>query len=132
MKLLWPLLSVLMAGVSFGASKDIVAPVASRFEQANLDKSAAPDFQKHVVPLLGKLGCSSAKCHGSFQGRGDFQLSLFGYDFAKDHKAITADKENRIRINPDQPEKSLFLQKPMKQVKHKGVRFTRKAVGSIT
>ena len=68
MKILGPLLSVLMAGASFGASRDIVTP----------------GFQKHVVPLLGKLGCSSAKCHGSFQGQGGFRLSLFGFDLVID------------------------------------------------
>ena len=122
MKLFWLLLSVLMAGVSFGASKDIVAPVASRFAQANLDKSAAPDFQKHVVPLLGKLGCSSAKCHGSFQGQGGFRLSLFGFDFQQDHAALTAKassgKQNRVNLKS--PDQSLMLLKATKSVKHKG------------
>ena len=95
-------------------------PTAQQRFGGETEKAESPSFRRHVVPLASKLGCSGRECHGSFQGRGDFQLSLFGYDFAKDHKAITADKENRIRINPDQPEKSLFLQKPMKQVKHKG------------
>jgi len=95
-------------------------PTAQQRFGGETEKAESPSFRRHVVPLASKLGCSGRECHGSFQGRGDFQLSLFGYDFAKDHKAITADKENRIRINPDQPEKSLFLQKPMKQMKHKG------------
>ncbi len=82
----------------------------------------SPSFRRHVVPLASKLGCSGRECHGSFQGRGDFRLSLFGYDFEKDHKAITADKEYRIRVNLEEPEKSLFIQKPTKQVAHKGGR----------
>ena len=48
-----------------------------------------PDFQRHVVPLLGKLGCNGRACHGSFQGRGGFRLSLFGYDFDADHAALS-------------------------------------------
>ena len=52
--------------------------------------------------------------------RGDFQLSLFGYDFGKDHKAITNDSEHRIRVDLENPAESLFIQKPLKQVKHKG------------
>jgi hypothetical protein len=34
-----------------------------------------------VGPLLGRLGCNGRACHGSFQGQGGFQLSLFGYDY---------------------------------------------------
>lgn len=49
-----------------------------RFNQRS--GSEVPDFQKHVVPLFGKLGCNAAKCHGSFQGQGGFRLSLFGFD----------------------------------------------------
>ena len=50
----------------------------------------APDFQRHVVPLLGRLGCNGRSCHGSFQGQGGFRLSLFGYDFQADHDALAA------------------------------------------
>ena len=46
------------------------------------------DFERHVMALVGKLGCNAGSCHGSFQGRGAFQLSLFGYDFDTDHEAI--------------------------------------------
>lgn len=106
MKLLWSLLSVLMASTSLGAARDI----------------ATPDFQKHVVPLLGKLGCSSAKCHGSFQGQGGFRLSLFGFDFQQDHTALLAKdssgKQNRVNLKS--PAKSLMLLKATKSVKHKG------------
>ena len=95
-------------------------PTAEQRFGGKTDQAESPSFRRHVVPLASKLGCSGRECHGAFQGRGDFQLSLFGYDFGKDHKAITADKEHRIRVNIDEPGKSLFLQKPMKQVKHKG------------
>ena len=101
------------------ALADGLKPAEQRFG-GKTEKAESPSFRRHVVPLASKLGCSGRECHGSFQGRGDFQLSLFGYDFAKDHKAITADKEHRIRVNLDAPEESLFLQKPIGQVKHKG------------
>ena len=68
---------------------EAVRPVSERF--AAPDVREVPDFQKHVIPLLGRLGCNSAKCHGSFQGQGGFRLSLFGFDFASDHAALTAE-----------------------------------------
>ena len=60
------------------------APLSQRF--AAEDAEEVPDFQKHVVPLMGRLGCNGRACHGSFQGRGGLQLSLFGYDFQGDHR----------------------------------------------
>lgn len=73
-----------------------------------------PDFKQHVVPLLGKLGCNGRACHGSFQGRGGFRLSLFGYDFDADHDEIYG------RVDPEVPSDSLFLQKALMQVQHEG------------
>src|SRR6185503_12320623 len=49
---------------------------------------AQPSYQKHVLPLMSKVGCSGRACHGSFQGQGGFRLSLFGYDFRQDHEAL--------------------------------------------
>lgn len=87
--------------------------VAVRF--ATLDPSTeVPDFQKHVVPLLGKLGCNGRACHGSFQGRGGFRLSLFGYDFQMDHDELYG------RVNPETPDESLILMKPLMQIQHEG------------
>ena len=62
-------------------------PLSQRFAQQG--STEVPDFQKHVVPLLGRLGCNGRACHGSFQGRGGFQLSLFGYDVAGDYYRLT-------------------------------------------
>ena len=64
------------------------------------DTTETPDFQRHVMPLLGKLGCNGRACHGSFQGRGGFRLSLFGYDFEMDHKGLSE------RIDVNKPEDS--------------------------
>jgi len=77
------LIGCLIFGVLSSKAVEENASVEQRFAQP--DSGSVPDFQKHIVPLLGKLGCSSAKCHGSFQGAGDFRLSLFGFDFQKDH-----------------------------------------------
>ena len=107
--------------MSVSAAEKAVPTAAARFG-GPIAKAESPSFRRHVVPLASKLGCSGRECHGSFQGRGDFRLSLFGYDFEKDHKAITADKDHRVRVNLEHPEKSLFIQKPTKQVAHKGGR----------
>ncbi len=96
-----------------------------RYKTTN--QSEVPDFQRHVVPLLGRLGCNSRNCHGSFQGRGDFRLSLFGYDFGMDHRGLIGDAastEGR-RIEQGNAPNSLILRKPTLQAEHEGgLRFT--------
>jgi len=87
--------------------------VVLRFAQPDA-KGEVPDFQQHVVPLLGKLGCNGRACHGSFQGRGGFRLSLFGYDFEADHDEVYG------RIDPEAPADSLLLQKSLMQIQHEG------------
>src|SRR5687768_2558809 len=78
----------------------------------------APSFQRHILPLLGRLGCNGRACHGSFQGQAGFRLSLFGYDFKADHEALTGGKIPRI--NSKDPLQSLALLKPTRLVPHKG------------
>ena len=107
-----------VASEAFGA--DITPPASERFEDSLGEE--VPDFQKHVVPLIGRSGCSARDCHGSFQGQGGFRLSLFGYDFAADHEAITkgiGDSEQQ-RVDPNVPEESLLLKKPTRTVAHEG------------
>lgn len=89
---------------------------------ASPDVSKVPDFQRHVIPLLGRLGCNGRACHGSFQGKGGFRLSLFGYDFEADHKALTIEvgDEGQPRINRGDPEASLLLTKPTNVAIHEG------------
>src|SRR5262245_47469010 len=87
--------------------------------------TAPVDFERHIMGLFGRLGCNSGSCHGSFQGRGGFRLSLFGYDPEKDYTALTRDNFGR-RINRVDPERSLLLLKPSGQVEHGGgLRFAR-------
>ena len=83
------------------------------------DEAKSPSFRRHVLPLMTRVGCNGRACHGSFQGRGGFTLSLFGYDFEKDHTEIT-DDEDETRVDTDNPERSLILLKPTMQQKHKG------------
>ena len=111
---------------------DVMAPASERF--ANRDNSAVPHFQKHVVPLLGRLGCNSAKCHGSFQGQGNFQLSLFGFDFLADHSALTnkASSEQEARIDLTEPDQSLVSLKPSGDEPHEEVSDSCRIMGTAS
>ena len=95
---------------------DSIQPINDRFHDGMAKE--IPDFQKHIVPLLGKLGCNGRACHGSFQGRGGFQLSLFGYDFNADHSAILDPSTGRVDL--DIIDESLILTKPLDADSHEG------------
>ncbi len=79
------------------------------------------DFERHVMGLFGRSGCNSGSCHGSFQGKGGFRLSLFGYDPDKDYFALTREALGR-RVNPADPDNSLVLLKATGAVDHGGGR----------
>jgi hypothetical protein len=100
-----------------GTSSPVILPGKVRVQQV--------DFERHVMGLFGRLGCNSGSCHGSFQGKGGFRLSLFGYDPAKDYLALAREGLGR-RINPVEPDRSLLLLKATGRAKHEGgVRFAR-------
>jgi hypothetical protein len=86
---------------------------------------AEVDFERHVVPLLGRLGCNAGSCHGSFQGKGGLRLSLFGHAPELDYRALTRDALGR-RIDRVDPDRSLLLLKPTAQVSHEGGRRMRR------
>src|SRR5262245_28889414 len=90
------------------AADEVVRPASDRFAAQG---GEAPHFRRHVVALAGRLGCNGRACHGSFQGKGDFRLSLFGYDFAEDHKNLLAGDslEGVPRTNVKDPPASLIL-----------------------
>src|SRR5260221_13038051 len=90
------------------ATRQELLPISQRFCPA--DVSEEPSFQRHVSPLFGRLGCNGRACHGSFQGRGGFRLSLFGYDFKADHDALM--KGDKPRVDLAKPLVSLILTKP--------------------
>jgi Protein of unknown function (DUF1553)/Protein of unknown function (DUF1549) len=87
--------------------------------------AGAVDFERQVVPLLGRMGCAAGSCHGSFQGRGGFRLSLFGHSPEQDYRALTRDGMAR-RVDRFRPERSLLLLKPTASTPHEGgKRFAR-------
>ncbi len=109
----WALLAGLcLAWTSVLSATDTIVPASQRFQAT--DTTEVPDFQQHVVPLMGKLGCNGRACHGSFQGQGGFRLSLFGYDFKMDHEGLSE------RIDKDAPADSYALQKGTNTDPHKG------------
>ncbi len=110
------LIALLFGSVSELHSAQPLKSVDLRFANAKSDE--VPDFQRHVIPLLSRLGCNGRACHGSFQGRGGFQLSLFGYDFAVDHQALF--DEDSPRVNVDSPNESLIIAKPTDEFEHEG------------
>lgn len=125
--LLCPRLAMLLAlgcawlgiGPAAHAGADVakqVPPVSERF--ADVETKEVPDFQKHVMPVLGRLGCNGRACHGSFQGAGGFRLSLFGYDFKADHNALLL--KDSQRVVTDDPDGSKIIQKPTLGIPHKG------------
>jgi hypothetical protein len=95
---------------------EVLPPANQRFAKATT--AEVPRFQRHVVPLLGRLGCNGRACHGSFQGQGGFRLSLFGYDFQADHKALLAG--DPPRVNLEDPPESQVLLKPTRTIPHGG------------
>src|SRR6476619_7390921 len=85
-------------------------------------------FERDVMAVLSKAGCNLGACHGNFNGKGGFRLSLRGEDPAADYAALLRQVEQR-RVNLLDPEASLILQKPTGQVVHQGgLRFNRDSV----
>jgi len=95
------------------------AAVAELPADANTASPGAVSFELDVMPILSKAGCNGGGCHGALAGKGGFRLSLFGYDPASDHLAITRDARGR-RVDLADPGVSLLLTKPTTAVAHKG------------
>jgi hypothetical protein len=109
---------LLVALLSLSSANEIWAVESGSITMPNGREIERVDFHRHVVPLLGRFGCNAAACHGSFQGRGGMQLSLFGYSPQMDFNALSA------RIDVENPAESLALQKPTATLEHGGgIRF---------
>jgi hypothetical protein len=81
----------------------------------------AISFQNDVIPVLTRAGCNAGTCHGNSAGKNGFRLSLFGFNMDNDHTALTREMRGR-RSNTADPDASLILTKPLRQVSHKGGR----------
>ena len=94
----------------------LVPPALARFAAEGVPE--VPDFQRHVLPLMGRVGCNTRSCHGSFQGQGGFRLSLFGYDFKADRETLMKDGTKRVDLADAGASK--ILAKPTLAMPHKG------------
>jgi hypothetical protein len=85
-------------------------------------------FERDVMAVLSKAGCNLGACHGNFNGKGGFRLSLRGEDPAADYETLMRGADQR-RVNLLDPAASLILQKPTGQVVHQGgLRFNRESI----
>jgi hypothetical protein len=104
-------------GFAQGAERQVPSP-AERWAEGG--SGGSPGFTRHIVPLLGKLGCNNRACHGSFQGQNGFRLSLFGFEPETDLKELVQDEGDGPRVDVKSPDDSPALLKPTRQLSHKG------------
>ncbi len=95
----------------------IIGPAAGRAGAADGRVSFATDVQ----PILTRLGCNQGACHGAQYGKGNFKLSLKGFDDESDHREIVRAAFGR-RISTSDPVASLLLRKPTLRMAHEGGR----------
>ena len=118
----WFVSCLALACAALVATEASAAAVAKVIPSASLRFAAAtgetPSMQRHVLPLMGRLGCNGRACHGSFQGQGGFRLSLFGYDFDADLEALTGGEAPRV--DAKNVAESLILYKPTHEDEHGG------------
>ncbi len=92
-----------------------ISPQVSAEDRTNSAVDSPVDFERHIAPLFGRLGCNTAACHGAFGGgKGGLQLSLFGYSPKMDYQGLG------VRIIKSNAETSLLLRKPGGQEEHAG------------
>ena len=98
-----------------GASKTLTARVSGQRTAGSVS------FEHETLPALAKAGCSGGACHGSPHGKGEFRLSLFGFEPAFDRASLVRESQSR-RVNTINPAQSLLLRKPTMQIPHAGGR----------
>lgn len=76
-------------------------------------------YRNDVAPILSKVGCNAGTCHGNFNGKGGFKLSLRGENPTADYNALIRGEHAR-RVDAFQPAQSLILRKATAAVAHEG------------
>ena len=88
---------------------------------SGMASSQKVSFEHETLPALAKAGCSGGACHGSPHGKGEFRLSLFGFEPEFDRTSLVRESQSR-RVNTINPAESLLLRKPTMQIPHAGGR----------
>jgi hypothetical protein len=83
------------------------------------DETRPLHFENDIVPILSRFGCNASGCHGKAEGQNGFKLSVFGFDPAADHRALTMEGRGR-RVFPASPDQSLLLLKAGGGMPHGG------------
>jgi uncharacterized protein DUF1549/uncharacterized protein DUF1553 len=86
---------------------------------ARADETRPLHFENDIVPILSRFSCNASGCHGKAEGQNGFKLSVFGFDPAADHRALTMEGRGR-RVFPASPERSLLLLKAGGGMPHGG------------
>lgn len=81
--------------------------------------ASTPNFRKHVIPVLTKMGCNQGACHGALAGKGGLKLTLRGYDPELDYDALVRQSLGR-RVSLVEPAESLILKKATFGIPHGG------------
>ena len=88
-------------------------------DQPEAPKGRTLSFRADVLPVLNRTGCNTGECHARQGGQNGFQLTVFSFDPAADHRAVVEAAAGR-RVFPASPEHSLLLRKPARLVAHEG------------
>jgi hypothetical protein len=97
------LLLVVSLNVALAETTTASDPTQQRIVRVGQAREQPLRFTRDVIPALTKAGGNSGACHGSFQGRGGFPLSLLGFDAAFDYDVLTNDRADhacRRRLLP--------------------------------
>ncbi len=94
------------------AKEDAAAPAASSAGRAIV-------FTRDVMPMVSRLGCNAAQCHGAFSGQGGMALSLFAGSPRDDYETLVKAERAR-RVNRWDPARSLLLLKATATIDHGG------------
>lgn len=99
-----------------------------KIEVRDATKTTPVSFRNDVMAVLSRAGCNLGTCHGNFNGKNGFRLSLRGENPDFDLDSMVRDTQGRRTCVFD-PERSLILQKPTGQTPHEGgIRFRKNSV----
>src|SRR6185369_6031424 len=105
------------------------AKAALTIEGSNQERPFS--FPRDIVNIFTRRGCNTAGCHGGIKGQAGFKLSTHGIHPKEDYKWIAeggifqvlsqeVSGEKKPRIDLENPEQSLILQKATMSIPHGG------------